>query len=270
MYITPLNLLNPTIKQYSQNNKKQLSISFGDHFDLQRLKYHFPKVTESCFFRRGDDFNSPSSNFLHVENVLKNVFSKDSNYPKRMLIAGIGNSQEPFSYLAIINSQYPQKPLNKLVDMYAVDLQSLPDCRTLFKNSIYNLPTPIVYGEQSFIKDEKHHIKDNAPISRVKNSIYYYLLRVYNNFQKSKWETPIQDAIRTYDDNFFEIISANNILPYVKLISGDKECSNVLKEMYRCLAPGGYLITDPKVYRFTENSGILEKMEKIEEGIYKK
>lgn len=267
MYISPINSYD--IKKYSQN-KKPASVCFGDHRDLARLRYHFPKVTQSCFFRRGDDFSSPSSDFKHVANVLKTVFSKDIKTLKRMLIAGIGNSQEPFSYLAVINSQNPQKPLNEIVDMYAVDLQSLPNCRTLFKNSIYNADKPINYAEKSFITDDKHFIKNDIPINRVKNSIYYYLLRVYNNFQKSKWETPIQTAIKTYDDNFFDIISANNILPYVKLTSGDKASSDVLREMHRCLTPGGYLITDPKIYRFTKDSGILEKMQKIENGIYKK
>lgn len=270
MHIRPLYPANPNIKQHSQNNKKQTSISFGDHLDLLRLKYHFPKVTESCFFRRGANFKAPSNDFEHVVKVLKTVFSTGKEYPKKMLIAGIGNSKEPFSYLAIINSLFPQKPLNELIDMYTVDLQSLPNCRTLFKNSIYNSKEPISYGKQSFITDEKHNIESNIPINRVANPIYYYLLRVYNNFQKSKWETPIQTAIKTYDDNFFEIISANNILPYVKLISGDKASAEVLREMYRCMIPNGYLITDPKVYKFTKASGILEKMQKVEDGIYRK
>lgn len=272
MQIRPLYVtINSNIKHCKQENKKQTNLSFGEHFDLQRLRNHFPKVTESCFFRRGKNFNNPSDEFQQVVDVLKSVFSSEENIkPKKMLIAGVGNSQEPYSYLAIINSQNPKKSLYNIVDMYTVDLQSLPNCRTLFKNSIYNSQEPIKYAKQSFITDNKHNIDKNTPINRVQNSIYYYILRVYNNIRKAKWETPIQNAIKSYDDNFFEVISANNILPYVKLTNGDKVCTNVLNEMYRCIVPGGYLITDPQVYRFTKKSIILEKMNKIADGIYKK
>ena len=271
MQVRPFYITKPNIKHYAKNDTKQSDISFGEHIDLQRLRYHFPKITESCFFRRGLDFQKPSDNFGHVADVLKAVFCYQGNrYPKKMLVAGVGNSQEPYSYLAIINSQVPGKSLYDVVDMYTVDLQTLPDCRKLFKYSIYNSKTPINYAKNSFVTDNKHTVNNHSPVSRIQNSIYYYILRVYNNIKKSKWETPIQDAIRTYDDNFFEIISANNILPYVKLISGDKVCSEVLREMYRCTSHGGYIITDPKEYRFTRESGILEKMIKIEDGIYKK
>ncbi len=270
MYISPLYITSPNRNTYLQNNTKRANINFGEHIDLERLRYHFPKVTESCFYRRGLNFDKPSEAFGHVANVLKAVFSTDSKFPKKMLIAGVGNSKEPYSYLAIINSQLNGKSLYDTVDMYSVDLQKLPDCRTLFKSSVYNSSEPITYAKQSFITDDKHIIDNNKPINRVQNSIYYYMLRAYNNPTKAKWETPIQQAIKTYDSNFFEIISANNILPYVKLTSGDKACAEVLQEMHRCTTPGGYIITDPKIYRFTKESGILEKMQKIEDGIYKK
>ena len=90
--ITPIGINN--------NTKTYRPITFKAHPDFEKLVRNYD-VTASSFFRRGPYYGSTSEEFVDVEKILSSIF-QSLGEPKTMLIAGIGDSQEPFSYLAVL------------------------------------------------------------------------------------------------------------------------------------------------------------------------
>ena len=103
---------------------------------------------------------------------------------------------------------------------------------------------------------------------RVNDEIFEFLEQTYNNPQKSKWDSRIQETILDYPDNKFDIISANNVLPY---IISKTESAQTVKNIVRTLKPNGYFITDPYEYPYHVKvlSGY-DNMKKTGLGIYQK
>lgn len=103
---------------------------------------------------------------------------------------------------------------------------------------------------------------------RVNDEIFSFLEETYNNPQKSKWDSLIQDTIIDYPDEKFDVISANNVLPY---IMKENELAETIRHIKRVLKPNGYFITDPyKDMYENEKIYILDKMKKVDSGIYQK
>lgn len=237
---------------------------FKAHPEFEALKKGY-NVTASSFFRHSQYYGSPDVEFLDVQRAITGVFQPQQKDPKKILIAGIGNSQEPFSFLAVINNLLGKKPLKNGVDMYFVDLQSQPKKSELFKQSFYDSHGAPPFAPESFVEDRKNNVAVNF-VFRVKDEIYKYLCKAYSNSKKSKWETKIQDAIRTYPDESFDIISMNNILGY---IAKQEERNEVFEHATRCLKKDGVLITDPYKNYLDTYSG-LSGMKEWAEGIFKK
>jgi chemotaxis methyl-accepting protein methylase len=105
---------------------------------------------------------------------------------------------------------------------------------------------------------------------KVNNKIFKYLMKTYNNKQKSQWETKVQDASSKYLPESFDIISIHNVLPYIKDRDGQKGVDLTLENLYRSLKPGGVMIADPYFMNYSVSSIIFNKMEEIHDGIYKK
>lgn len=238
--------------------------TFKAHPEFETLKKGY-NVTASSFFRRSQYYGSPDVEFRDVQKTLTDVFQPNLKDPKEILIAGIGNSQEPFSFLAVINNLLGKKPLKEGVDMYFVDLQSQPPKDKLLKQSFFDSHGVPPFAPESFVEDSKNNLIKNF-IFRVKDEIYKYLCKAYSNPKKSMWETKIQDAIRTYPDEKFDVISMNNIIGY---IAKPEERNEVFKHASRCLKKGGVLITDP--YKgYSETYSGLSGMQECAEGIFKK
>ena len=276
MNIAAVGFNNISVKNnYTRNVGKSTNeryISFCSHPEYYELsKQHYVKA--SSYFRRGMEYGAPSNNFQDVVDIFKKEFGGFSLRPKKMLIAGIGDSQEPFSYLATIKNIIGHRPLNMVVDLHTVDIQSRPTKTDLYVNSFYDYDGKLPeFAKNSFVKmydvedlRRKYLYQD----TRVKDNIFNYLYNTYKNPQKAKWDTRLQDAIKTYPDESFDIISANNILPYI-YVKHPEQTVPAIQNIYRCLKVGGYFITDPHGYKYYEESGILDKMKKVYPGIFKK
>ncbi len=245
------------------SNRNNL-LTFTAHPEFAMLNEGY-NVTASSFFRHSQYYGSPDKEFNDVKNVLINAFQHQIKKPKKILIAGIGNSQEPFSFLAVIHKLLGKTSLKKGVDMYFVDLQSQPTKEKLFKQSFYDSHGTPAFAPESFIKDSHNNVISNF-IYRVKDEIYKYLWKTYSNSKKSFWETRIQDAIRRFPEEEFDIISMNNIIGY---IAKPQEREEVFQHAFRCLKKDGVLITDPYKNYLNTYTG-LNNMQECAEGIFRK
>ena len=246
------------------NNKKQ--IGFQAHPDFDKLAKRY-EITASSFFRRGRLYGAPCSEFADVIRVFKDVFL-NVDERKKMFIAGIGKSQEPFSYLAAIKSIIKDKSLEKTLDMNIVDLQSKPSDAELFKHSYFDYNYPPEFVPSSFVRDVRENIKYGSQPGyyRVKDDIYNFVRDVYNDSTKSKWETRVQDAVLDSASEDFDIVSINNTIGY---IAEEHERVSTMEHVYRMLKRNGLYITDP-YYNNVVEAGMTDKFINVSEGIYKK
>ena len=270
MRILPINNFCNTKKQSADNPlKKTITQSFGHHKDFHRLMQDY-EVTASSYFRRGSFYGSPCEKFTDIIDALKLFFKRKmsvKNPPKTMLIGGIGQSQEPFSLLAVIKNLIGKKKLEKILDLNIVDLQSKPAEKELFYQSFYDSYGKPRYVSDSFIiEDNPEHGCGRLNKYRVCDEIYNYLSSVYSNETKSQWETRLQDAVKTLPDESIDIVSINNTIGYV---NNYEEGMDIVKNIYRALKTGGIFITDPE-YRQFRNVFSPEVSDEIYEGIYRK
>ena len=242
------------------------------HPDFCELEQKGFEILASSYFRRGRIYGTPDLKFADVINALRKIFNEEQiNHLKenklKMLIGGIGESQEPFSLLASIKNINGEEKIKDYLDMYIVDLQSQPNKKDLFKQSFYDSIGEPMFVKSSFVNDNgfKYGLAKYREY-RVSDEIFEYLSNTYNNDKNSKWETRIQDAFKEYPDNEFSIISVNNTLIYLK---DKEEIQEVLNNIYRTLKSGGIFISDNrlKLYKevFTQENSI-----EIYPGIYQK
>jgi len=266
------------------NNHTCKNLKFTAHPDFYKFN-----STQSCYFRRGVVALANNKGYTDIENLFCKIFQSNLNKPKKMLIIGIGNSQEPFSYLASIKGIIQENPLNKNVDLYIVDLQSKPEYNKLRLDafpSLFPYETFPKYAGKSFIKDVKFpesesNIKNLSPIYiytkihkplrpsneyRVNDEILNFVNESYNNPEKSKWDSRIQDVIIDYSDNEFDIISANNVFGYLS----DNDYAKTMRHIRRILKTmNGYFISDP-YFQDVQSSEVLSTFRGLNPGIYQK
>jgi hypothetical protein len=273
-----------SIKNTNTSNYNLPKINFTAHPDFYKFN-----STKSCYFRRGVVALANNEGYADIENLFCKIFQSKLNKPKKMLIIGIGHSQEPFSYLASIKGIIKSNPLNKAVDLYVVDLQSKPKYNELRLNAFPNLfpyekfPK---YASKSFIKDVKFPNTEPNNLSPIKYYIYTqmhkpahpskdyrvndeilkFVNEAYNNPEKSKWDSRIQEVITNFSDNEFDIISANNVFGYLS----DNDYAKTMKQIKRILkTEDGYFISDP-YFQDVQNSEILSTFKELYLGIYQK
>jgi hypothetical protein len=217
-------------------------------------------VLTSHYYRRGlVIYTNNFEKFGDIINVFRNVFTDKILKPVKMLIAGVANSEEPFSYLTAIKTMINDKPIGKLLDLHVIDLQSKPDEDKLYENSYIpcNIPE---FAKDGFIYSP--HPKYPKYNYRATDELFEYLFKTYND--SSKWETRLQDEITNYPDNYFDIISANNILYYLE--NGEK--FPTYNNMCDKINSGGYIITESDNYAFDYRNG--DAFIRFQEGIYKR
>ena len=71
------------------------------HSDFYKISNHNLWLSASSYFRRGVVLGS-NEGFNDVIKIFSLLFNEKNDDKKSMLIVGIGHSQEPFSYLAVI------------------------------------------------------------------------------------------------------------------------------------------------------------------------
>ena len=287
-----INSINSRIQNNHIYTKNQ---TFTAHPDF----YRFNSV-QSAYFRRGIVALPNIKGYADIENHFYEIFNTDLKEPIKMLIIGIGNSQEVFSYLATIKGIIKDKKLSKYVDLYIVDLQSKPSSKKLRLDSFSDL-LPFdkfpQYAGRSFIKDEKFPKQEPdrntlSPLDyylylnefplcnkktkssykaheyyRVNDEILNFVKATYNNPEKSKWDSRVQDVILDYQNETFDIISANNVFGYIN----DNDYLSTLKNIKRTLKTKGSFISDPYVDQdYVGTSEVLSTFNQLYKGIYQK
>ena len=124
------------------------------------------------------------------------------------------------------------------------------------------------YDTETVLDILKKEEKQKSMRWRVNDEVFNFVEQTYNNPQKSKWDSRIQEAILDYPDNKFDIISANNVLPY---IVSERESAQTVKNIVRVLKPNGYFITDP--YEKPFHVKVLSEYDNMKQkglGIYQK
>ena len=217
-------------------NKQRKGLNFSAHPDYYTIIAQGYDITTSNWFRRGLSYGKPSESFRDVIYCLKSVFefAPSAAEPKKMLIGGIGESQEPLSLLAVVKNIIKEKPLTQKLDLYTVDLQSRPTLEELYEQSFVDDVAP-AYVKDSFVIDAK------TSKYRVKDEIFEYLAKVYNDTSKSLWDTRIQEAVKDYPNETFDVASVNNTLGYIK--DWDERVYTA-ENIVRAIKRGGYFITD--------------------------
>ena len=198
------------------------------------------------------------------------VDSKNTNDKKSILIVGIGRSQEPFSYLASIKELIKDKKLKDVLNLQTVDLQAKPTKNILLSCTHYGgfWGKEPIFAKSSFIKYAQMYGDTVLQTGfRVNDEIFDYLYKTYNNKSKSKWATRIQDDIKNYPDNSFDVLSMNNVLGYIE---DDDEYYSTIKNMPRIVKPNGFIITDTICENLFQKVGVDKMLTKISAGIFKK
>ena len=275
MFIFITNMINAINPNFNTNYKtkcnytakrKTSSISFKAHPDFLKLSQHY-ELKASSFFRRGAFYGSPSDHYQDIVNVFRQIFSPDSVAPKKMLIAGIGDSQETFSHLATIKDIKKNKPIKDVVDLYTIDLQSKPEPERIHECSFFEHPWEPNYAADSFVTENKKYRYGTYPYYRVNDEILNFTQNTYANPKKSQWERSLQEALPEFEPESFDIISINNTLGYIK---EDDVRHGVLRNVVKLLKKGGIFITDPFYEPRMKKAGVADAFKEIKEGIYQK
>ena len=147
---------------------------------------------------------------------------------QKMLIAGVGESQEPFSYLATIKSLCPDKKLTEVLDLKTVDLQSKPSSQQLFSDSYFEYRYQPDYAQSSFVTDIRPSIKYPSIYSyyRVNDEIFNFLDDTYKN----------NSAYNRLNSSHKKVVSdyANLVYENSKLIEEIKQLKDKENKIYRC------------------------------------
>ena len=251
-----------TVENYNEVTKKA-------HPDFYEISQYNLSLRASSFFRRGVVLGE-TSYFKDVIDVFSTLFNKNTNDKKSILIVGIGRSQEPFSYLASIKELIKDKKLKDVLNLQTVDLQAKPTKNILLSCTHYGgfWGKEPMFAKSSFIKYAQMYGDTVLQTGfRVNDEIFDYLYKTYNNKSKSKWATRIQDDIKNYPDNSFDVLSMNNVLGYIE---DDDEYYSTIKNMPRIVKPNGFIITDTICENSFQKVGVDKMLTKISAGIFKK
>lgn len=251
-----------TVENYNEVTKKA-------HPDFYEISQYNLSLRASSFFRRGVVLGE-TSYFKDIIDVFSTLFNKNTNDKKSILIVGIGRSQEPFSYLASIKELIKDKKLKDVLNLQTVDLQAKPTKNILLSCTHYGgfWGKEPMFAKSSFIKYAQMYGDTVLQTGfRVNDEIFDYLYKTYNNKSKSKWATRIQDDIKNYSDNSFDVLSMNNVLGYIE---DDDEYYSTIKNMPRIVKPNGFIITDTICENLFQKVGVDKMLTKISDGIFKK
>lgn len=257
MIVTPIKFSNIAIHPRKQNRVNiQSDLSFGNRPEYQILQRECSNPRYSYFFRR----DMPGK-YQDVIDAVKLVY-KQVKKPK-ILIVGVGRGEEPCSYLAVINEINNDKPLGSVVDLSCIDLQpkiQYDDLRHYAYLESYGEPK---FAPNSFRYDrirERHGLR---------HDIFEFLVQTFNNPDKTKWDTTVEEFSQNCKPNCFNLISINKVLMYLK----DKETqSKVMNNLLEALKPKGILVTDI-VYDNADSNWTLKRMgsfKKLSPGIWQK
>lgn len=252
-----------------QTNNRNKNPKFKAHPDFNRLSERY-NLTASTYFRRGKGYDGPDEGFVDIIKIFIEKLGVKLPEPQKILIAGIGNSQEPFSYLAVIKDLFQNKKLTEVLDLHTIDLQAKPKNKKLKIDSFLDFGNRAgpEFAKTSFVEDDASKYGGfYFQKHRVIDEIFNYLKSVYENKNKALWEKRLQESIKDYPNKYFDIVSINNTIPYIE---NRCEIEETLRNVVRVLKDNGVFITDPYKFDWFETSGILDNLKEVKAGIFKK
>lgn len=253
------------VVEHEYNPSRELllyrNINFCARPEYDRLASEF-SVRASNYFRRGGCYGCASEEFKNVVDVIKLVCS--NNKKPKILIAGIGEAQEPFSILAVIRDTHKRKPLESVVDLNCVDLQPKISDSDL-DNYAYCDSLEPMFAKRSFDYVENPTYRSYYPY-KVKPEIQDYLRGVFDDESRTKWDTKIEDFSAQCPAESYDMITFNNTLGYIE---GKDKVLETMGNICRILKPNGILITDP-YDQYREMFPVLSNFKKISDGIWQK
>jgi hypothetical protein len=233
--ITPINNINTT--KYP-TKPCQGSFCFTAHKDFAKIAQNY-EIKASCYFRRGTFYGAPADGFADIIKAMKTNFKTEGK--KDILIIGIADSQETFSLMAVIKDILGNKSLKDNVNLKTIDLQSQPPNKMLYRQSFYDGSSRPPYAYGSFVYEKENKITNQR--YRVNDEIYNLVKEAYNT--NSVWEAQAQEVVKKLPSSSYNIISMNNVLPYIRM-SGDKVALSTVKNLIRITKEDGIIITDEK------------------------
>lgn len=257
--ITPIN--NISLKN-PYSNLKATPVNFTAHKDFKRIAQDY-NIKASCYFRRGTFYGAPASEFADIISALRKVFSTEGK--KDFLIIGVADSQETFSLMAAAKDILENKILKDCVTLKCIDLQSKPTDKKLYKDSFYDSCARPPYAFSSFVYDKENFGNARTQHYRVTDEIFDLVRDSY--LYNSLWNTRAQDAVKKLPDEGFDVISINNVLPYIRM-DGNKAALDTVKSLIRATKKGGVIITD--VVPCVGECNLNFFCQKIEEGIWQR
>lgn len=228
------------------------SVNFGTRPEFLELQRIYSNPRYSYFFRRSEDFS----------NVVKAFRQMYASVQKpKVLVVGVGRGEEPLTYLAVIKDIFKNDPLDKVVDMNCVDLQPKISGLVLKNNSFTESYSTVLFAKDSFICDAitgKFFVKPN---------IFNYLIKTFNNPQKSHWDTSIEEYSSKCQKETYDMISMNKVLMYLK----DKETQvKTVDKLFDMLKPDGIIISDSEHDFMSWDLRNAKNIKKINPGIWQK
>lgn len=248
------NLL-PTCKNKKSSIRNKSNVSFCAENANKKpvVEYLGPQI--SLYFRKGF-----KRSFNDIVNAIRTVMTIQQ-LPK-ILIVGVGKAQEPLSYLAVIQNMFKFKPIESLVDLNCVDFQPKISDEKLAEYSKYPLKTVPEYASGGFVStNDVYHPNVFKP------EITQYLKNIFNNPNKSRWNTKIEDFAEICPKETYNIISINNVLMYIK---NHDAVIRTLENIAGMLKVNGVLITDECVDNYPSTYKFLSDFIHLAPGIWKK
>lgn len=200
-----------------------------------------------------------------------------------MLVVGVANLEEPFSYLSILSEMQNHRPIDDYLDLNCVDLKpEIPNTEVdklsyCERGYFYDF-----YPKSSFIKEPDFYVTGSGKCVsgyryKAKPHIVKYLTKVIRNPEKTFWNTDIVDFAENEakkDEQRrkkYDIISNHYVSMYLNYDEDIKTAVNLVK----MLNPGGILLTHddgvfPEIMKCYVNTKKNKVLEKVGPGIYKK
>lgn len=233
--IAPYNRLKTNAPQYNS------SVSFGARHISSNPLYEqredkFIEIKKSAWYRvEGEE------KFKQTIKAIESVFKAKAK--PRILLAGVANLEEPFSYLTVIkdilrgDSARKNKYLDEVVDLCCIDAQAPISQDRIEKLSYLRGYDSPPYAKSSFVKEGSRY--------RVSQEILEFLSEVLGDPSSTHWNTFLenfsQDCARSKaPKDRFDLISCKNVLCYMN--DRMKRCT--AEHLCDMLNPGGIIITD--------------------------
>lgn len=194
---------------------------------------------ESVMFRRGQNMAAPEKEFLHIAQTLETQTRDKDKYS--VMVIGVARGEEPLSLLTLLNTiaEEKGKTLQEFADMHTVDIRPQLQPNEI-DGTTYKWIIEDVLDNTSLILSSLEESEDDMKW-QVVPEVRSYLSRVVIDPSLSKWNTSVQEYVRSDDKTQYDCISYNNVHGHIEESEGRKE---ILPGLIARLKPGGVIVTD--------------------------